>query len=132
MSTPARPHNNVDGFGTLAQLGPLPERVRTPTGGMHIYLPSNRPVRSRVIGPGLELRAANQYVIAPPSPGYVVINDVPLARLPDWLFDGPTLPVKEKKRPGAPGMCRHACGYCSSAMYQSRRPPSSTRPSPLT
>ena len=28
-------HNNVDGFGTLAQLGPLPEtrRVRTPTGG---------------------------------------------------------------------------------------------------
>jgi bifunctional DNA primase/polymerase-like protein len=33
-------HNNVDGFGTLAHLGPLPEtrRVRTPTGGMHIYL----------------------------------------------------------------------------------------------
>ena len=70
-------HNNVDGFGTLAQLGPLPETrcVRTPTGGMHIYLQSDQPVRSRVIGPGLELRAANQYVIAPPSPGYVVIYE---------------------------------------------------------
>src|SRR5215475_8631938 len=98
-------HNNVDGFGTLAQLGPLPEtrRVRTPTGGMHIYLQSDQPIRSRVIGPGLELRAANQYVIAPPSPGYMVINDVPLARLPDRLFDGPSLAVKaEKKNPGGP------------------------------
>ena len=95
-------HNNADGFSTLAQLGPLPEtrRVRTPTGGTHIYLQSNRPVRSRVIGPGLELRAANQYVIAPPSPGYVVINDVPMARLPDQLFDGPSRAVKvEKKQP---------------------------------
>jgi hypothetical protein len=100
-------HNNVDGFGTLAQLGPLPEtrRVRTPTGGMHIYLQSDQPVRSRVIGPGLELRAANQYVIAPPSPGYMVINDVPLAQLPDWLFDGPSRDVKvEKKQPGGPLM----------------------------
>jgi Bifunctional DNA primase/polymerase, N-terminal len=97
-------HKNVDGFGTLAQLGPLPEtrRVRTPTGGMHIYLQSDRPVRSRVIGPGLELRAANQYVIAPPSPGYVVINDVSLARLPERLLDGPSLSVKEKKRRGGP------------------------------
>jgi Bifunctional DNA primase/polymerase, N-terminal len=98
-------HNNVDGFATLAQLGPLPKtrRVRTPTGGMHIYLQSDQPVRSRVIGPGLELRAANQYVIAPPSPGYVVIYDVPLARLPDWLFDGPSRAVKvEKKQPGGP------------------------------
>jgi hypothetical protein len=98
-------HNNVDGFAILAQLGPLPEtrRVRTPTGGMHIYLQSDQPVRSRVLGPGLELRAANQYVIAPPSPGYAVINDVPLARLPDWLFDGPTRPVKvAKKQPGGP------------------------------
>lgn len=98
-------HNNVDGFGTLAQLGALPEtrRVRTPTGGMHIYLQSDQPVRSRVIGPGLELRAANQYVIAPPSPGYVVIYDVPLARLPDWLFDGPSRAVRvEKKQPRGP------------------------------
>src|SRR5262245_23875683 len=53
-------HNNVDGFGTLVQLGPLPEprRVRTPTGGMHLYLKTDQPIRSRVIGPGLELRAA--------------------------------------------------------------------------
>jgi hypothetical protein len=98
-------HNNVDGFDTLAQLCPLPEtrRVRTPTGGMHIYLQSDQPVRSRVIGPGLELRGANQYVIAPPSPGYVVIYDVPLAPLPDWLFDGPSRAVKvETKQPGGP------------------------------
>src|SRR5262245_17184036 len=58
---------------------------------------------ARVLGPGLELRAANQYVIAPPSPGYVLIYDVPLARLPDWLLEGATRPVKvEKKRPGGP------------------------------
>jgi hypothetical protein len=83
-------HNNVNGFGTLAQLGPVPEtrRVRTPSGGMHIYFQSRQPVRSRVLGPGLELRATNQYVIAPPSPGYTVINDVPLALLPDRLFEG--------------------------------------------
>jgi Bifunctional DNA primase/polymerase, N-terminal len=94
-------HNNVDGFGTLAQLGPLPEtrRVRTPSGGMHIYLQSDQPVHSRVLGPGLELRAAKQYVIAPPSPGYGVINDVALARLPDWLLDGPSRTVKVEKKP---------------------------------
>jgi len=99
-------HNNVDGFGTLAQLGPLSEtrRVRTPTGGMHIYFQSDQPVRSRVIGPGLELRATNQYVIAPPSPGYAVINDIPLARLPDQLFDGPSRAVKvvERRPPDGP------------------------------
>ena len=98
-------HNNVDGFGTLAQLGPLPETlcVRTPSGGMHLYLKTDQPIRSRVLGPGLELRAANQYVIAPPSPGYVVINDVPLARLPDWLFDRASRAVKvEKKHPSGP------------------------------
>ena len=98
-------HNNVDGFATLAQLGPLPEtwRVRTPSGGMHLYLKTDQPIRSRVLGPGLELRAANQYVIAPPSPGYVVIYDLPLAWLPDWLFDGPSRAVKmEKKQPGGP------------------------------
>jgi hypothetical protein len=98
-------HNNVDGFDTLAQLGPLPETlcVRTPSGGMHLYLKTDQPIRSRVLGPGLELRAANQYVIAPPSPGYMVINDVPLARLPDRLFDGPSRPVKvENKQPGGP------------------------------
>ena len=102
-------HNNVDGFGTLVQLGPLPEtrRVRTPTGGMHLYLKTDQPIRSRVIGPGLELRAANQYVIAPPSPGYVVIYDVPLTRLPDWLFNGPSRAIKvEKKQPGGPLVAR--------------------------
>ena len=100
-------HNNVDGFATLVQLGPLPEtrRVRTPSGGMHIYFQSDRPVRSRVIGPGLELRAANQYVIASPSPGYTLINDVPLAPLPDELFDRPEKAVKvERKPPNGPLM----------------------------
>jgi Bifunctional DNA primase/polymerase, N-terminal len=101
-------HNDVDGFATLAQLGPLPEtrRVRTPSGGMHIYFQSDQPVRSRVLGPGLELRATNQYVIAPPSPGYAVIYDVPLARLPDRLFDGPSRAVKvvERRHPNGPLM----------------------------
>ena len=32
----------------------------------------------------------------------MVINDVPLARLPDWLFDWPSRPVKEKKHSGGP------------------------------
>src|SRR5262249_46074327 len=49
----------------------------------------------------------NQYVIAPPSPGYVVIYDVPLTRLPDWLLNGPSRAIKvEKKQPGGPLVAR--------------------------
>src|SRR5262245_6643937 len=42
-------HKNVDGFATLAALGPLPGTlcVRTPSAGMHLYLKADRPIRSR-------------------------------------------------------------------------------------
>ena len=66
--------------------------------------PSARSTRTMKV-PRIAMAACvtNQYVIAPPSPGYVVINDVPLARLPDWLLDGPSRAVKvEKKQPGGP------------------------------
>jgi hypothetical protein len=63
--------------------------VRTPSGGLHFYFtavegitnsPGNLPA-------GIDVRGLGGYVIAPPSPGYKVIDRTPMAEAPDWLLD---------------------------------------------
>lgn len=41
--------------------------AKTPTGGQHFWLRVDRPVRSRVLGPGIDLKATGGYVVVPPS-----------------------------------------------------------------
>jgi hypothetical protein len=52
------------------------------------------------IAAGIDVRASGGYVIVPPSPGYSVISDAPLAAWPDWLLQpGMALPATPQERP---------------------------------
>jgi hypothetical protein len=63
--------------------------IKTASGGLHIYL---RHFGERVknsqskVAPGIDVRGDGGYVIVPPSPGYQVADDAPIADCPDWLI----------------------------------------------
>jgi hypothetical protein len=96
------PRNGGD--ESLAELeakhGALPEtpRVLTGGGGTHYYLRSVQLIRCAILGPGLELKGANGYVVAPPSlhaSGRRYVwdagahpADIPFAYAPPWLAPG--------------------------------------------
>jgi hypothetical protein len=63
--------------------------VRTASGGLHLYFRwPDQPIRNSAskIAPGIDVRGDGGYVIAPPSPGYEVVNDAEVADVPDWLL----------------------------------------------
>jgi putative DNA primase/helicase len=78
--------------------GPLPQTPTAETGGggLHYYFAVKGSIRSRKIAPGLELKAAGGYIVAPPSihpngKPYVWLRgyspkDLPLAELPEWTL----------------------------------------------
>lgn len=106
----------VDGAETLRRLeqdhGGLPPtwRADTPSGGFHLYfrLPRLPAVSNRVnVRPGLDVRGAGGYVVAPPSrlPAgeYKWSNspsDVPLSTAPDWLLHLVTRPQHRLRAEG--------------------------------
>jgi KaiC/GvpD/RAD55 family RecA-like ATPase len=67
--------------------------VSTRNGGRHLYFkkPEGITVRNKqcLLGvPGVDVRGEGGYVIAPGSPGYVVVNDNdPIVYAPQWLID---------------------------------------------
>lgn len=68
---------------------PQTRTIRTGSGGLHIYLLwPGRPVKNSAskIAPGIDVRGDGGYVIVPPSPGYVVADDAPIAEAPEWLL----------------------------------------------
>ena len=86
---------NRNGFETLSRMNVvLPETfsVKTPSGGMHYYYVTKEHVKNGVnaIGPGIDVRAANGYVLAPGSSidgkKYEITKDVALALLPDNIL----------------------------------------------
>ncbi len=88
--------NGKDGATALGRLeeqhGKLPETltVKTVNGGRHRYYlyPSGDKTRSTAdkLAEGVDVRADGGYAIAPPSPGYEIVDDVAIAELPDeWL-----------------------------------------------
>lgn len=63
--------------------------VRTASGGLHLYFRRpEQPIRNSAskIAPGIDVRGDGGYVIAPPSPGYEVVNDAEVADVPAWLL----------------------------------------------
>lgn len=99
-------HGPVDGHVALDRLvrehRPLPDTSRVVTGGdgTHLYFNAPLDLRSRLVQPGLELKAAGGQVVAPPSihpdtgKQYVWHPAAPpypaeLATLPDWLLEPP-------------------------------------------
>lgn len=85
----------ADGRASIAALEqlrddlPRTRTIHTPRGGEHRYF--TLPVQFDVslvknsaskLGPAIDVRATNGYVVAPPSDGYTVTDDSPLAELP--------------------------------------------------
>jgi len=89
-------HGGVEALERLvAEHGPLPETptVATGGGGRHFYFRYHPKARRSTIAPGLELKARDGYVVAPPSKHpetgaayrWISARDLPLAELPEWL-----------------------------------------------
>ena len=91
--------SNVDGQPLYEELGGHYDTlvVRTPSGGVHAYY-SGPDSSLAPVGPGLDVRSHNGYVLAPGSVvengSYTLENDKPLALLPD--------PIRQRLR--APGI----------------------------
>jgi hypothetical protein len=73
----------------LGQVLPRTWTVSTKSGGRHFYFraPSGA-LRSSGHRKGwaVDVKASpNAWVVAPPTPGYAVVDDSPIATLPDWL-----------------------------------------------
>lgn len=86
---------------------PQTRTIRTGSGGLHIYLrwPGQRVKNSASkIAPGIDVRGDGGYVIVPPSPGYSVADDAPVAEVPDWLLPAlcPPEPAPAPVPPAAP------------------------------
>lgn len=66
--------------------------VRTKSGGLHLYYQANPRFPLRTAHHMHEWRidviaSPNNWVAAPPTPGYHVVRDLPVAPLPDWLAE---------------------------------------------
>lgn len=80
-----------DGIAALDAIGIVPETytVQTRSGGVHLYFKHpGIPVPNSVskLGPGIDVRGENGYVVAPPTDGYVVLDDRSPVDAPPWLL----------------------------------------------
>lgn len=79
------------GLEALPDLGALPDTfaVKTVRGGYHYYFraPEGSQFGNTIekLGPGLDTRGLNGYVVGPGSEGYTVVCDAPIADLPPTL-----------------------------------------------
>jgi hypothetical protein len=96
----------LDGLADLGAFPELPETrtIRTPRGGLHKCFKCPAGMRGRNLTPALEVKANGQYVIVPPSPGYKVIDNSPIANAPEWLLSAlREEPPNAEGKPGGPG-----------------------------
>ncbi|TXS17519.1 bifunctional DNA primase/polymerase [Streptomyces sp. wa22] len=88
------------------QAMPATYRVRTASGGQHLYFTAPEGIRltntAGSLGPSIDTRAWGGYVVAPGSTvngrTYEVLNDAPVVPLPSWLLDA----LKPAERPTGP------------------------------
>jgi hypothetical protein len=96
--------------------------VATPSGGTHIYFqdPEGVALKSTasVIASGVDTRAEGGYVVIPPSVidgnPYEVINDVPIAPLPDWLLAIWPRVGERRERTGDGRYCTGDVPHCTA------------------
>jgi hypothetical protein len=78
----------VNGFETLEALGgELPDTLAasSPSGGRHYWFKHIEGCRSKDLGPGVQWFSDKKFVLTPPAPGRVWLNNLPIAEAPDWL-----------------------------------------------
>lgn len=97
---------------------PQTRTIRTSSGGLHIYMawPGQRVKNSNdKIAPGVDVRGDGGYVILPPSAGYVVADDAPLALVPDWFL--PVLCPPEPVPTPTPSVPRPTSSHAGNTPY---------------
>ena len=75
---------------------------RTRSGGLHLIYRHADGVRNSAsrIAPGVDVRGSGGYFISIPSPGYLAVDDAPIAPWPEWLLaPGLALPPPVPERP---------------------------------
>ncbi|MFE5936034.1 bifunctional DNA primase/polymerase [Streptomyces sp. NPDC056470] len=100
------------------QAVPTTYRVRTASGGWHLYFTA--PDRVRIgnsagkLGPLIDTRGVGGYVVGPgsitPTGRYDVIDNAPVAELPAWLLEALT-PPEPPARPTLPAMPTRTSRY---------------------
>lgn len=95
-----------------ANQGRLPETRThsTRSGGLHLLFRTPKDIKipnsASRIAPGIDVRGDGGYIIAPPSPGYEVVKDLPIADMPEWLVEACLPPKREPKPPLPPNPAR--------------------------
>lgn len=111
---------------------PLTRAHRSRSSGLHllfIHAPGVRNSQSR-IALGVDVRGAGGYIIAPPSPGYLVRTVAPVAEWPSWLLvPGLVLPppaVADRSigsAPFGPIADHRTAAYIDTLLYRLSRAP---------
>lgn len=95
---------------------PTTRRIRTPSGGEHLYFTApagtRLPSTKGSLAPHIDTRAWGGQVVAPgsvtPSGPYMVLDDHPVAILPEWLQNALTAPQRPATGPIRPAAPRDA------------------------
>ena len=77
--------------GLIAGRTPTTRTIRTPSGGLHLYFYGSLPSSVRRLGPGIDTRGRDGYVLISPSvlddKLYTVEEDAEIADLPVWIAE---------------------------------------------
>ncbi|MFF9427236.1 bifunctional DNA primase/polymerase [Streptomyces sp. NPDC014746] len=115
-------------FGALCeragQAVPVTRRIRTPSGGEHLYFTAPDGARltntTGTLTPKVDTRAWGGQVVAPgsvtPQGSYAVLDDQPVANLPEWLKKALTTPQKPAAAPIRPAPVRDASRCATVAL----------------
>jgi hypothetical protein len=130
---PDEPEGTPDGVQSLLALCeragktlPATYRVRTPSGGHHLYFTQSPGTRLHStagrLGHHIDTRGWGGYVVAPGSTTregtYIVLDDRPPAALPDWLRQTLTRPRTPSRPASSAGsqVAESARGYAAAAL----------------
>lgn len=103
---------------------PATRRVRTPSGGEHLYFTAPSGVRftntTGTLTPKVDTRAWGGQVVASgsvtPQGPYTVLDDAPVANLPEWLQKALTVPRRPVTAPVLPTAPRDANRYAAAVL----------------
>ncbi|MET7731203.1 bifunctional DNA primase/polymerase [Streptomyces sp. NPDC005402] len=111
-------------YERAGQVAPITRRIRTPSGGEHLYFAAPDGVRfantTGTLTPKVDTRAWGGQVVAPGSVTtqgpYTVLDDQPVANLPEWLQKALTAPQRPVTAPTLPTLARDTDRYAAAVL----------------
>ncbi|MFF5360814.1 bifunctional DNA primase/polymerase [Streptomyces scabiei] len=106
------------------QAAPATRRIRTPSGGEHLYFTAPDGARltntTGTLTPKVDTRAWGGQVVAPgsitPHGPYTVLDDQPVANLPEWLQKALTAPQRRATATILPTLTRDTDRYATAVL----------------